>query len=129
MPYFVARASTAPDCVLRHQGLVVDLTRRKVSIDGRGICLTPSELTLLHAFIVAPGRVYAREELLSRLYPNGGVVIDRVVDVHVGKLRQKIEPNVSSPCYILTARGAGYYLSDVGPDSISADTQPLPHDV
>jgi len=107
-----ARAGSSPNCVVRHRGLTVDRTKLKVSVDGQGIFLTPSELKLLNAFIAAPGRVYAREELLSYLYPSGGVVIYRVVDVHVGKLRQKIEVDPSNPQYIMTARGVGYYLND-----------------
>ncbi len=119
-----AHAVAPPDCILRHQGLVVDLAKCKVSVDGRQVFLTPSELRLLHAFISAPGRVYAREALLSYLYPSGGVVIDRVVDVHVGKLRQKIEVDPSDPCYILTARGVGYYLNDAERPSASNDVEP-----
>ena len=107
-----AHVAPLPDCIFRHRGLVVDPIKRKVSVDGQGVSLTPSELTLLHAFIAAPGRVYAREELLRKLYPNGGVVIARVVDVHVGQLRQKIEVDAANPRHILTARGAGYYLDD-----------------
>ena len=107
-----ARADTSSDCILRYQGLVIDVIKRKVSVDGKEVSLTPSELRLLQTFIAAPGRVYAREELLKHLYPSGGVVIDRVVDVHVGKLRQKLEADLANPRYILTVRGIGYYLSD-----------------
>lgn len=114
---------TPHDRILRHQELVVDLAKCKVSVDGRQVALTPSELRLLHTFIAAPGRVYTREELLSYLYPSGGVVVDRVVDVHVGKLRQKIEADPSNPRYILTARGAGYYLSDDEQPLVSDDVQ------
>jgi DNA-binding response OmpR family regulator len=61
----------------------------------------------------AKGRVFTREELLDRLYPRGeAVVIERVVDVHIGKLRQKIEDNPSEPRYILTVRGIGYRFAD-----------------
>ena len=122
-----AHAVAPPDSILRHQGLVVDLAKCKVSVDGQRVFLTPSELRLLHAFISAPGRVYPREALLSYLYPCGGVVIDRVVDVHVGRLRQKIELDASRPCYILTARGAGYYLSDAERPSASDDVERPPY--
>ena len=51
--------------------------------------------------------------LLDRLYPHGeAVVIERVVDVHIGKLRQKIEPDPAHPRHILTARGIGYRFAD-----------------
>jgi DNA-binding response OmpR family regulator len=115
------RASPACDCVVRHEGLMVNVTKRQVTVDGRRVSLTPSELRLLQTFMAAPGRVYAREELLKYLYPSGGVVITRVVDVHVGKLRQKIELDLSDPRYILTARGIGYYLRDATPSGASDD--------
>ena len=61
----------------------------------------------------APGRTFTRDELLDRLYPQGeAVVIERVVDVHIGKLRQKIELNPSKPRYIYTVRGIGYRFAD-----------------
>jgi DNA-binding response OmpR family regulator len=52
--------------------------------------------------MAAPGRIFSREELLTCLYSSGEAVIDRVIDVHIGKLRQKIQDDVSSPRYILT---------------------------
>jgi DNA-binding response OmpR family regulator len=67
----------------------------------------------MEALMVAPGRTFTRDELLDRLYPKGeAVVIDRVVDVHIGKLRQKIEPDPATPQYILTVRGIGYRFAD-----------------
>jgi DNA-binding response OmpR family regulator len=59
--------------------------------------------------MASPGKVFSRDELLARLYPNHeAIVIDRVVDVHIGKLRQKIEKDPTSPRFILTVRGLGY---------------------
>ena len=64
----------------------------------------------------APGRILTRDELLDRLYPRGEtVVIDRVVDVHIGKLRQKIEADPSAPRHILTVRGVGYKFAERQP--------------
>ena len=60
----------------------------------------------------APGRIFSRQELLDRLYQNGEAVIERVVDVHLGKVRQKIETDPSQPRYILTVRGMGYRFAD-----------------
>jgi DNA-binding response OmpR family regulator len=63
--------------------------------------------------MVSPGRVFTREELLNHLYPTGeALVIDRVIDVHIGKLRQKIEDNPSRPRYIMTSRGIGYHFAE-----------------
>ena len=65
---------------------------------------------------VRPGSDSDADELLARLYPQGeAVVIERVVDVHIGKLRQKIEMDPSAPRYILTARGIGYKFAEGPP--------------
>jgi len=61
----------------------------------------------------SPGRTFTRDELLDRLYPQGeAVVIERVVDVHIGKLRHKIENEPAKPQYIYTVRGIGYRFAD-----------------
>ena len=101
---------TAP---LAHGGLVLDAEKHKVSLDGRPINLTTLEYKLLYALMRAPGRVYTRDELLAHFYQHGEVVVDRVVDVHIGKLRQKIEPDPSRPRFIHTVRGFGYRFADV----------------
>lgn len=92
--------------------LVLDLEKRKACLRGRAISLTPSEYKLLQVLMTAAGRIFLREELLNHLYPNGEVVTDRVVDVHIGNLRQKIEDDPSKPQYVLTARGLGYQFTD-----------------
>ena len=92
--------------------LVLDLEKRKVILHGRVISLTPSEYKLLQVLMTAAGRVFLREELLNHLYPDGEAVTDRVIDVHIGNLRQKIEDDLSKPRYILTARGVGYQFAD-----------------
>ena len=98
--------------LLSHRGLVIDTEKHKVTLDGRPIALTTTEYKLLYALMRAPGRVFSREELLNRFYEHGEVVIDRVVDVHIGKLRQKIEASPSQPRHILTVRGFGYRMAE-----------------
>jgi DNA-binding response OmpR family regulator len=99
--------------ILSHAALKLDLKNRRVSIDDRSVDLTPHEYRLLETLMASPGRIYTRDELLDRLYPMGeALVIDRVVDVHIGKLRQKIEANPPEPQYILTVRGVGYRFAD-----------------
>jgi DNA-binding response OmpR family regulator len=101
--------------ILHFKDLVLDLEKRKVTLKNRSVQLTPHEYALLQALMVAPGRIFTRDELLNHLYPAGeAMVIDRVIDVHIGKLRQKIEDYPSSPRYILTARGVGYYFAEDG---------------
>ena len=102
------RAATA----LRHGELVFDDEKHKVTLAGKLIELTGNEYKLLHALMGAPGRVFSREELLARFYQDGEMVIERVIDVHIGKLRQKIEKNPAKPELILTVRGFGYRFTE-----------------
>jgi DNA-binding response OmpR family regulator len=107
-----AAAGNAPERIV-HGGLVLDLEKRRLLVRGRPAELTPHEYALLAALMSEPGRVFHRDELIDRIYPEGeAVVIDRVVDVHIGKLRRKIEPTPSEPVYILTVRGVGYRFAE-----------------
>jgi DNA-binding response OmpR family regulator len=100
--------------ILSFEGLIIDLEKHKVTLEGQSVLLTPHEFKLLHTLMGAPGKVFTREELLDRLYPrNEATVIGRVVDVHIGKLRQKIEKDPSDPRYILTVRGIGYQFAEI----------------
>jgi DNA-binding response OmpR family regulator len=101
--------SYTEETVLSTDGLVLDTERHQVTLSGSRLKLTPHEYKLLLALMTARGRVLSRRKLLMSLYPNDeAVVIDRVVDVHIGKLRQKIEKNAARPRFILTVRGTGY---------------------
>jgi DNA-binding response OmpR family regulator len=101
--------------ILSHEGLVLDLEKRKVTLNGHAVLLTPHEFNLLQTLMSAPGKVFTRDELLASLYPREEViVIDRVIDVHIGKLRQKIEKDPSNPTYVLTVRGVGYQFAERG---------------
>jgi DNA-binding response OmpR family regulator len=93
---------------LSHENLVIDLEKRRVSLQGRPLSLTPHEYKLLQTLMAVPGKVFTRAELLDKLYPAGEAVIDRVIDVHIGKLREKIEDDPANPRWILTVRGIGY---------------------
>jgi len=99
--------------LLSHGGLILDPEKHKVSLDGKPVTLTVSEYKLLHALMQSPGRVFSREELLRHFYDHEAAVIDRVIDVHIGKLRQKIEENPARPRYVLTVRGFGYRMAEV----------------
>jgi DNA-binding response OmpR family regulator len=105
----------------RYKDVQLDLEKRRLQVKGETVSLTPHEYALLEALMGAPGRIFTRDELLDRLYPRGeAVVIERVVDVHINKLRQKIEPRPARPRYILTARGIGYRFAD--PEEEEAST-------
>jgi DNA-binding response OmpR family regulator len=99
--------------LLSFEGLVLDPEKRKVTLNGNPVFLTPHEFNLLQTLMAFPGKVFTRNELLTYLYPrHEAIVIDRVVDVHIGKLRQKIEKEPSHPQFILTVRGIGYKFSE-----------------
>ncbi len=99
--------------VLSHADVVLDLDKRRLTVGSQAVDLTPHEYALLKALMASPGRIFTREELLHHLYPDGDtVVIARVVDVHIGKLRQKVEPDPARPQHILTVRGIGYRYAD-----------------
>lgn len=97
-------------------GLVLDGQKHEVTVDNRRIALTASEFKLLLLFMQNPGRLFTREQLLDALYPRGEEVIDRVIDVHIGKLRQKIEKDPADPRYIVTVRGFGYRFAQDEPE-------------
>jgi DNA-binding response OmpR family regulator len=118
----VLRRAPRPDpgrkTILAHADVLLDLEKRRLSVGGREVGVTPHEYSLLAALMSAPGRSFTRDELLDRLYPRGeAVVIDRVVDVHIGKLRQKIEADACAPRCILTVRGVGYKFAEGPPQS------------
>lgn len=114
-----ARANEdAPAKVLQHGDIRLDLDKRRLYVRNHPTDVTHHEYTLLEALMRVPGKVFTRDELLERIYPRGeAMVIDRVVDVHIGKLRKKIESDPSDPAYILTVRGIGYRFVDKKPGS------------
>jgi DNA-binding response OmpR family regulator len=105
-------APSSSQKVRSHGGLVLDLEKRTVHLNGLPLSLTPHEYRLLQALMSAPGKVFTRSELLDHLYPMGEAVIDRVIDVHIGKLREKIEKDPARPRLILTVRGIGYQFEE-----------------
>jgi two-component system alkaline phosphatase synthesis response regulator PhoP len=80
-----------------------------VTRDGRLLQLTTAEFRLLAALVEADGRVLTREVLLDALYGSNYVeVLDRTIDVHIRRLREKLGDDADEPRYIATVRGAGY---------------------
>lgn len=103
--------STPPPIVVGE--LEIDLWARQARIGGRTVTLTATEFRLLEALGRSPGRVFTREELLSRAFGPGYDGLDRTVDVHITNLRRKIETG-RKPKYVLTAHGVGYRLASPG---------------
>ncbi len=91
----------------------LDYNLRRVDVEGRIIDLTSKEFDLMDLFITNAGKVYSRENLLDIVwgYEYPGDV--RTVDVHVRRLREKIEPNPAEPKYIHTKWGVGYYFKEL----------------
>ncbi|MFT5700696.1 MAG: DNA-binding response OmpR family regulator [Desulforhopalus sp.] len=100
------------DDVLSYNGLTLDSGKCKVTLNGEVINLTTSEYKLLRILMGSPGQVFSRDTLLARFYEHGETVVERVIDVHIGKIRQKIEENPSQPKFILTVRGFGYTFAE-----------------
>lgn len=87
----------------------LDKDNRRVQICGREINLTGKEFELLEFLVANPGKVYGRAKLLQLIWGKDYPGDERTVDVHVRRLREKIEPNPSEPHYVQTKWGVGYY--------------------
>jgi DNA-binding response OmpR family regulator len=85
--------------------------RRLLGADGNEIALTSGEFDLLLVFLTHPGRVLSRDFLLSHSRGRGAAPFDRTIDVQVGRLRRKLEPDPQQPQILKSARGAGYLLA------------------
>lgn len=85
-------------------------TQHRVCLVGTELDLTPTEFALLHLFMRRPGYVFGRETLLREVWGYDFLGDSRTVDVHIQRLRAKIEPEESSPKLLLTVRGFGYRL-------------------
>jgi DNA-binding response OmpR family regulator len=94
---------------IRHGDLVVDQERHEVRIADRLVPLTAVEFRLLVALLEADGRVLTRDQLLDAVYgQDEAEVLDRTVDVHIGRLRDKLGDDAERPRYVATVRGVGY---------------------
>ena len=92
---------------LSYQGIVMNLDRKTVSVDGEDIPFTNTEFELLHLLLDERGRVFSRQELIERIWPKDVLVLDRTVDVNITRLRKKI--GRFAKC-IVTRLGFGYYF-------------------
>lgn len=98
--------------VLAFRRLRIDVGARRVWKDDQPVDLTTIEFDLLHALAEHRGRVLSREQLLERVWGHDFYGEDRVVDVHLGHVRKKIEADPANPELIITVRGVGYRLED-----------------
>ncbi|UGS36134.1 Sensory transduction protein regX3 [Capillimicrobium parvum] len=98
------------DEVLQVGPIVLDRSRRTVTVDGRPVEMTFSEFELLETLMLAPGRSFNRQELLRAIWGDSAYRDPRGVDVHVCHMREKLEARPDKPELLLTVRGVGYRL-------------------
>ncbi len=103
------RTQAAEDStVLIHRDVTLYLNEMRVTVKGREVALSPKEFRILELFMNHPHRVWAREELIDKIWGPDFMGDRKTVDVHIRWLREKIEADPSSPRYIVTLRGFGY---------------------
>lgn len=93
--------------VMSYQGIIMNLDKKTVSIEGEDVPFTKTEFELLNLLLSERGRVFSRQELIERIWPKDVLVLDRTVDVNITRLRKKIGP--FAKC-IVTRLGFGYYF-------------------
>jgi two-component system, OmpR family, alkaline phosphatase synthesis response regulator PhoP len=99
-----------PVLVFRH--LRIDADARQVWKDGELVELTAIEFDLLHALARHRGSVLSREQIIEQVWGYDYYGDERVVDVHIGRIRKKVEDDPDEPALIVTVRGAGYRFED-----------------
>jgi two-component system KDP operon response regulator KdpE len=103
-------AGTGDEPVLTFGGLVIDLTRRYVAMDGREVKLTPTEYELLRVLTVNAGKVLTHRQLMRMVWGPSYEQETNYLRVYIRQLRQKIEPDPARPRNIITESGVGYRL-------------------
>jgi len=99
--------------VIRVRGMVIDVPKRRVTVDGGLVELTDQEFRLLHLLATHPGIVFSREALLAKIWRGDTYVTVRSVDTLVKRLRRRIEKDPAEPGFLLTVWGVGYKFADV----------------
>jgi DNA-binding response OmpR family regulator len=106
---------------LVHGDLVLDPERYEVTRAGTPVALTHVEFRLLATLLEADGRVLTRDQLLDAVYGREEAdVLDRTIDVHVGRLRDKLGDDADRPRYVATVRGVGYRAAPAPGDGPAA---------
>ena len=98
--------------VIRVHDMEVNIVNRSVTLGGKDIRLTAKEFDLLQLFITNRGKVFSRETMLETVWKYDYMGDARTVDVHIRRLREKIERNPAQPEFIFTKWGVGYYFTD-----------------
>jgi two-component system response regulator RegX3 len=106
---------TVPDAageVLTGGPIRLDAARHEVTVRGDPVAFPPKEFELLESFLRSPGRLLTRERLIQRIWGGDYVGDTKTLDVHVKRLRQKIERDPHEPEHLVTVRGLGYKFVD-----------------
>jgi DNA-binding response OmpR family regulator len=104
------RAAATATAIRRVGEVEIDLSRHHVLVSGQAVRVTPAEFRLLALLADQPERAFSRREIMQHLWASNHVGDPHACDVHVSKLRQKIERDPASPKRLLTVRGVGYKL-------------------
>jgi two-component system phosphate regulon response regulator PhoB len=102
--------------VVETRDLRLDARTQEVTVRGRSVELSTLEFKLLHFLASHPRRIFSREQLLDEVWGRDRFVTPRTVDVHMRRLREKIEDHPEKPQYLQTVRGAGYRFSPEAAD-------------
>jgi two-component system alkaline phosphatase synthesis response regulator PhoP len=95
---------------IEYGSLLVNFLKHEAYLDGKPLNLTPIEFKILGVLIKEPGRVFSRAQIIEKAFGHDFDSFDRTIDVHILKLRRKLEPDPRHPSYIKTVYGAGYKL-------------------
>ena len=98
--------------IIRVHDMEVNIVNRSVTLGGKDVRLTAKEFDLLQLFITNRGKVFSRETMLETVWKYDYMGDARTVDVHIRRLREKIERNTAQPEFIFTKWGVGYYFTD-----------------
>lgn len=97
---------------IAYKGLEIDRPKRKVTLNGSRVELTPKEFDLLYLLATNPGVTYDRKDLLNLVWSYDFEGYEHTVNSHINRLRAKIEENPAKPQYVLTTWGVGYRFND-----------------
>lgn len=111
--------------IIESNGLVIDLEKRTVQIEGVYINLTSVQFNILSFLAQNPGHVFERSELIDRGYDSNipPDIFDRTIDSHIKNIRKQIEKDPKEPKYLLTVRGVGYKFAE----SVSVSSRTVKH--
>jgi two-component system alkaline phosphatase synthesis response regulator PhoP len=102
---------------IEYRSLMLDFLKHEAFLEGKPLNLTPIEFKVLGVLVKEPGRVFSRAQIIEKALGNDFNGFDRTIDVHILKLRRKLEPDSRHPKYIGTIYGAGYKLLEKNGDT------------